>query len=127
MRHSENNEQSMVVRYLSVRVPGALFTSSVSGVKVKLPTMIALKRAGYKKGTPDLMIFEPRHGFHGLFIEMKTGKTAYSEKGKTTPEQKQWQQDLIDRGYSAHICYGFEEAKEVIDNYFFGNPRPHGV
>lgn len=123
MAHIENNEQAMVARYLSVRYPKALFTSSVAGVKVKLFTMMALKRAGYKKGTPDLMIFEPRNGFHGLFIEMKTAKTAFSEKGKTSPEQKQWQQDLTDRGYSAHICYGFEEAQAVIDDYFRGDNK----
>lgn len=127
MKNAELTEQSMVARYLAVRCPNALFTSSIAGVHVKMTTFICLKRAGYKKGTPDLMIFEPKNGFHGLFIEMKTAKTSCSAKGQSTPEQKQWQRDLIDRGYSAHICYGFEEAKAIIDNYFFGMPRPHGI
>ena len=116
--HWESIEQQTVIRYLKFKVPNANVTSSIAGVKVSMFTMQALKRCGYAPGTPDLMIFEPRKGYHGLFIEMKTGKTIYTERGKATSEQLEWQEKLKVRGYAAHICYGADEAIKIIDEYF---------
>lgn len=117
-KHWESYEQQAVVQYIIRRYPNILFTSSLAGVKVSMITMVALKRCGYSKGSPDLMIFEPRNGYHGLFIEMKTSNTVYTQKRKPTPEQLEWQQNLRDRGFAAHICYGADEAMKVIDAYF---------
>ena len=43
-----------------------------------------LKRAGLKKGVPDVMLPVARKGYNGLAIEMKAGKN------KPTEEQKKW-------------------------------------
>ena len=53
--------------------------------------------------------------FHGLFIEMKR---RYG--GRQTPEQKAWQAALLEQGYAAVVCRGFEDAKETIDWYMRG-------
>lgn len=71
-----------------------------------------MKRTGYVKGIPDLLIFEPRGTFHGLMIEMKKDEKSYATK-----EQKEWQEKLNARGYRSEICKSFEDAKRVIDEY----------
>jgi hypothetical protein len=72
-----------------------------------------MARTGYVKGFPDLFIYEPRGGFFGLAIEMKT-----VIKSTTTPEQKRWQDQLRNRGYASYICKGKDEAIKIIDEYF---------
>jgi len=56
-----------------------------------------MKAMGYKKGFPDIFIYEPRGGYYGLAIELK------SKTGVVSDEQKEWQQALIVRGYMAII------------------------
>jgi len=70
-----------------------------------------LKKQGVKAGVPDLCLPVARGGYHGLFIEMKAGKN------KTSENQEEWLENLQKQGYSAAVCYGFEEAKKVILKY----------
>jgi L-lactate utilization protein LutB len=46
-------------------------------------------------------------------IEVKKDKNSYPTK-----QQKEWIDNLNKRGYSAHVAKSFEDAKNVIDNYF---------
>jgi hypothetical protein len=117
----ELREQSAVVYYLNRAYPQVLYTASAGGAKTSKVTAGRLKISGYMKGCPDLMIFEPSGVYHGLFIEMKAPavKGLY-QKGKASPEQLEWIDKLKRRGYRAVICYGFGEAKEVLDGYFKG-------
>ena len=52
--------------------------------------------------------------YHGLYIELK------AKGGRPTPEQREWQRDLLEEGYCAAVCYGFEQAKQTIDWYMRG-------
>lgn len=63
-----------------------------------------LKAEGVKSGVPDLFLPVPRHGLHGLFIEMK------KPKGTISKNQPQWEFDLKKQGYAHSYCYGWEEA-----------------
>jgi REP element-mobilizing transposase RayT len=72
---------------------------------------IKAKKSGYKKGFPDLFIYEPRGEFNGLAIELKVGKN------RATKEQLWWRNELNERGYVAEICTGIDEALEVINRY----------
>jgi hypothetical protein len=92
-------------------LPNILWSASISGVNLPKPTAVKIKSMGYKRGLPDIMIFEPRGGYHGLFIEMKR------KGGKPTEEQKWFIEELNRRGYKAVICYGFQEAIEVVEEY----------
>jgi 5-methylcytosine-specific restriction endonuclease McrA len=66
---------------------------------------------GLKKGVPDLNLPCARKGYHGLWIELKVGRN------KPTTEQKAWLSALSDGGYQAHVCYGWEHAKDTIVEY----------
>lgn len=70
-----------------------------------------LKRQGVKAGVPDLCLPVPKSGYHGLYIEMKYGKN------KTTEKQEEWLKALWEQGYYVAVCYGAEEAEQVIARY----------
>ena len=70
-----------------------------------------LKRQGVKAGVPDLCLPVPRGGFHGLYIELKAGTN------KPTEKQTEWLAALDKQGYATFVCYGWQQAKEVIEKY----------
>ena len=111
MRHKEQDIQMNLVQYIRLRYPDILFTISGAGLIRNKRTGGLMKKLGYSAGCPDIMIFEPRGDFKGLFIELK------QEKGHPTPEQRKWIEDLNKRGYLAQILYGFEQTKKFIDEY----------
>lgn len=110
---NEANQQEIVVKYLRLAYPTALYCASAGGMRTSYLQAIKMKRTGYVKGFPDLFIYEPMQDYKGLAIEMKKEKG-----GVASPEQKWWQEQLRNRGYSSYICKGSEEAIKVIDEYF---------
>ena len=112
---SESNQQEIVIKYLRLAYPDALYCASAGGMWTSDSQRIKMARTGYVKGFPDLFIYEPRREFHGLAIEMKKVKGS-----KIEPEQVQWQEQLRNRGYASYICKGKDEAIKVIDEYFNG-------
>jgi hypothetical protein len=76
---------------------------------------VNLKRQGVTKGVPDVFISIPSINFHGFYIEFKV-------KGrKLTAEQFEFMNSAREEGYLAEICYDFEEAKELLENYLIGS------
>ena len=110
---SEANQQEIVIKYIRLVYPHTLYCASAGGMWTSNSQRIKMSKTGYVKGFPDLFIYEPRNGFHGLAIEMKKEKG-----GVASPEQKQWEQQLRNRGYSSYICKGSQDAIKVIDEYF---------
>ena len=108
----EHDIQVLVVDHLEAMAPVPLYSSTVGGVRVAMGTAIKMKQAGYKKGIPDLLIFEPRNGYIGLAIEVKTAV------GRASDHQKEWQRKLQERGWRAEICKGLNACIELIDEYF---------
>lgn len=108
----EHDIQVQLVDYLEDKVPTALYSATVGGVRVAMHTALRMKRAGYKKGIPDLLIFEPRNGYVGLALEVKT------KTGRASEHQLKWQKELQERGWKAEIRKGLEQCLEAIDEYF---------
>lgn len=107
---SEAELQVAVKKYLDAK--GYLYCASAGGVRTSMTQAVRMKKTGYKKGFPDLFIYEPRGGYHGLAIELKrVGQYP-------TPEQTMWKTELDKRGYKSFICKGIAEAMKVIDEYF---------
>lgn len=76
-----------------------------------------LKAEGVKPGVPDTCLPVARGGFHGLYVEMKR-----RDGGALLPEQRAWIADLNEQGYQAECCYGWDEARAVIEEYLAGAP-----
>ena len=108
---NEQNLQEAVVTYIRLKYKGVLFCASAGGLRTSISQAAAMKRAGYVKGVPDFQIMEGRHGYLGLFIELKT------KKGKLSTYQKKWINNLNDKGYMAKCCYGLDQAIDLIDWY----------
>lgn len=71
-----------------------------------------LVRAGLKKGVPDICVPVARLGMHGLYIELKKDKS-----GEVSKEQIEWIRRLSKQKYLATVCYGADEAIELITAY----------
>ncbi len=74
-----------------------------------------LKLLGLRPGASDLFIAYPAHGYHGLWIEMKRRRLSV-----VSCAQRIWLERMRSVGYAAHACYGFDEAKTVVENYLSG-------
>ena len=106
--------QKAVCKYLDLQ--GYLYCASMNGqYQVHMSQRIKAKKSGYKKGFPDLFIYEPRANYHGLAIELKVGYN------KATNEQRWWRDQLRERGYMAEICTGIDETLKQIQDYFNEN------
>ena len=113
VRPSEENIQISIVDYLKRQYPNVLFTATMGGqFQRHYSQRLKAKRTGYLKGVSDLLIFEPKGRYCGLFIELKRDKKCYP-----TAEQKQFISKASDRGYYATCAKGFEQCKELIDKY----------
>lgn len=108
----EHDIQVALVGLLESIEPTPLYSATVGGVRLAIHTAKKMKEAGYSRGVPDMLIFEPRGMYNGLAIEVKT------EKGRASDEQKAWIRGLNDRGWRAEICKGFDECADVISEYF---------
>jgi hypothetical protein len=71
---------------------------------------------GAETGWPDVE-FLPGGGYV-FFIEFKAPGES------PTPRQQLVMAELIQRGYDVHVCYSFEDAKQVIDGWVDRLDRP---
>lgn len=109
--------------YIRIQYPSVLFTSEAGGIYTNITQARLIKRTRSCVGIPDLMIFEPRAEYCGLFLEIKAdGTSIYKKNGEFTKNehlnnQREVLQKLINKGYASYFVIGFDMAKSVIDNY----------
>jgi hypothetical protein len=77
-----------------------------------------MKALGAKAGVADIFLPVSRHGYHGLYIEMK------SREGRLTPQQQEFLQGVANQGYAVFLCRSFTEAKNCLTHYLFGPDMP---
>lgn len=107
----EDHEHRKVITYLQLQYPGVLFLHVPNEGRRTPFEQFKFKWLGGKAGFPDFMIFVANKHGNGLAIEMKV------KPNKPTDAQKAWLAALHNRNYVAEVCFSFEEAKIVIDNY----------
>lgn len=71
-----------------------------------------LKEQGVKPGVPDICLPVPRGPYHALYIEMKRKKG-----GRVSDEQRGWLKALDRMGNMTAVCYGMDEARQIILSY----------
>ena len=74
-------------------------------------TAVKLKAEGVKAGVADVMLPAIRGNYGGLWVEMKT------PKGRLTPNQKQFLQDMDKAGYKTAVCFSTKQAIDEIEQY----------
>lgn len=109
----EHIEQKLLIRWFRMQYPAiskCLFAIPNGGVR-HIKTALKLKEEGVLSGVSDLFLMMPKGNFHGMFIEMK------AEKGKIQPSQQEFLNLANSLNYKAIVCFGFENAKQYIQNY----------
>lgn len=72
---------------------------------------VAMKAEGVNPGVPDYLMPVQRGGYVGLAIELKT------DKGRVSPDQRDWLAHLQEQGWQAVVARGWEEAWGVVRDY----------
>ena len=137
--NSEHNLYEQLARYLQLQYPNVIYRFDV-GADLKLTPGQAAKhkRLHPERGYPDLYIAESSEnvnskdwnaivrewGFYfGLYLEIKTESNSPYKKDGTLKkdqhleEQARMLEKLRARGYKAEFGVGFEECKQIIDEY----------
>lgn len=112
---SEHDEQAALVQWAQLQTGAlpelAMLFAIPNGGARHIAVARKLKAEGVVAGTPDLFLACARRGYHGLFIEMKHGKN------KATPAQVAFIDAAREQGYRAGVCYGFDEARDLVEWY----------
>ena len=112
---SEHDEQVALFQWLAIAAaeypPLAYAFAVPNGTRTTPRVASKMKAEGVRKGVPDIFIPTARGGYHGLFVEMKT------ERGRLSPEQKDFISAMNLSGYKAVMCRGWEDAAEQITTY----------
>jgi len=119
---SEKTLHKAVCDYIRMAYPDVMFNSDSSGIRLTIGQSVQMKSLKSHRGYPDLMIFEPRDIWHGLFIELKVEGTKLTKKNNDPAtdhirEQAECINKLIDKRYAAFFACGSSEAIKIIDNY----------
>lgn len=127
MAKKKNSEDQLALDisgYLCRRYPNVLFRFDYgAGIKLTIGQAAKQKRLQKVKSWPDLTIFEPRHGYHGLVIELKQEDVrVYKKNGQIAKnEHIQSQANVLSKlnskGYLAVFGIGLQECIKVIDDY----------
>lgn len=72
-----------------------------------------LKREGLSPGVPDICVPVAKGKYHALYIELKRKKG-----GRISPQQEEFIGKLNSQGNLAVICFGWDEARKIIEWYF---------
>lgn len=121
--HIEDDEQTRFFNWLKLRHPfyWARTHATPNGGRRDAREGARLKLQGVKPGIPDICVAYPRAPFHGLWIELKRPKVFGKPNPVMTAAQKLKLEQLNDDGYLAVVCFGFDEAVEVFENYIGAN------
>jgi len=109
----EETEQIWLADWL--RAKKILFTSSANGGSRHPAEGRKFKRMGVRKGWPDIEIPYARKSYHGLYIELKR-----VEGSVISVDQKICLRQLTENGYLATVAFGFNEARQIVDDYLHG-------
>jgi len=142
--------------YTKMQYPEVIFTHVANERKTKTSTNSKgrnfsyegnlLKKKGVRRGVSDMLYFEPRGIYHGLFIEIKVDspfkrngelKAGNVRKksslhsylnGESVEKshleiQHEFIQKMNERGYYACFAVGYEQCQEILDKYLALRPK----
>ena len=123
----EYDLQKSVCQYLRLQYPELIFTSDLSGIRMPMGLAVKTSKLRSSRAIPDLLIFEARKGYHGLFIELKRPGVKFFKKDGITPatehfaEQFEMIKRLNVKGYLSVVSDSYEKTVAFIDKYLSTN------
>lgn len=125
MKRREETIHENICNYIRVQYPDVIFFSDSSGLRLPMGLAVKAKKLRSSRGIPDLFICRGEGPFHGLFIEIKKeDATVYLQNGRMSQDKHIREQDGILRllrreGYFACFGIGFDDCKNIVDNYLY--------
>lgn len=113
----ERDEQKAIFDYARMRKDLKWLFAIPNGGKRELKEAMSLKAQGVKAGVPDMFLPLAKHGYHGLFIELKVGNNT------TSKQQDEFIKDVRLNDYKCEVCYGAKEAIKVLEEYINGGNK----
>lgn len=114
-RRDEERLQKSCIKWIEYQYPSWLkegrIYHSPNGERRDAITGAKLKSMGVVPGVPDLFIRIARHGYHGLYIELKT------EKGRLSDKQHQFADSAVADGYKFVVVRSLDEFIRVVKTY----------
>ncbi len=92
-----------------------LFAVPNGGARDKI-TGARLRAEGVKPGLPDIGLMVARGNYQMLWIELKKPNV-----GKLSVAQSEWLSQASKCGHYSAVCYGWENARDVILRYLNGS------
>lgn len=129
----EHQLYEKIARYLQLQYPSVIYRFDIAAdLKLTMGQAAKHKRLHPRRGYPDLFIAEPKTTtytmeYAGLYLELKAEdnspfkKDGTLKKDEHLEEQNEMLENLRDKGYKAEFAVGFEEAKQIIDDYLGNN------
>ena len=125
MLQNEYALHKMCINYIESQYPHLYFYSDLNGVRVTPGTAGKIKAIQMKdRKWLDIFFPEPRHGYSGLFIELKDGydvlytKKQTRRKSEHLDAQEATINAMREKGFLATFCTSFDYFKELVDFYF---------
>lgn len=134
IKKHEESIQKQVCSYLRLQYSHVIFRSDyASGLHLTINQATVHRSLQSGRAFPDLFIYEPSRGFHGMALELKKDGTTIilktgPRKGLITSdthiqEQAKVINDLRHKGYYADFAVGYDDAVKKIDWYFDNETR----
>ena len=125
MKHPEYTLQKEVCKWLNLQHPDLLWmTDTIASVKLTMGQAVrnkAVQKPGFK--CPDMIIFEPRGNYSGLFIELKSESPYLRNGNLSSNEHIQGQaatmEKLRAKGYACHFAWTLEQVKQIVTDYLY--------
>lgn len=113
---TEHQIQRAIVLWAKLNAPrygelDMLFAIPNGGFR-HIGTAMKLKAEGVRSGVPDLFLAVPSTGIHGLFLEVKRGKS-----GQVSRTQAEWRAQLAHYGYAVSIVRSVDEGISRLKSY----------
>ena len=113
-KNIEHIEQVKVVQHFRAFYPDIIIAAIPNGGDRTASERVRLHSEGVLAGMPDLCVLEPKNGFHGLFLEMKTKAGVVSSKQSAVGLQ------LNAKGYLCLVSRSAPDAIKIIEDYLNG-------
>lgn len=127
MKKSEESLHIAICKYLLLQYPDVIFSSESSGLRLSIGQAVKAKKLRSEAKLPDLMIMEPRGGYHGLLIELKKDPVWLKDGSLSKDKHIQAQAAILDRlknkGYYAVFGCGLQATMHLIDLYMKRSPK----
>lgn len=111
--HHESKLQRGCVKWFRLQYPNhtkLLFAIPNGGFRSGHEASI-MHGEGVTPGVADLMLAIPRHGHHGLFIEMKYGKNDLSQ------HQQEFKRAVQSQNYKFVVCWDIDQFVAEVNRY----------